>query len=96
MNGYDLENQSWPRPIRLPPVQHRSYRDWNQRSVINENALQRSFGRSNNPATDSSQRTSVSRALQFDAATDVQWIFGTHWIYRADTPLACFKDRSRH
>jgi hypothetical protein len=86
----------WSGPVKSPPVHHRSNRDWNQRSVIDENALQHSLGRSNNLATDLPQRTKVSRALQFDAATDVQWIFGTHWINRADTPLACLKDRSRH
>jgi hypothetical protein len=86
----------WPRPVKLPPVHDRSYRDWNQRTVIDGNALQHSLCRSTNPATDLSQRTKISGALQLDAATDVQWIFCTHWINRADTPLACLKDRSRH
>jgi hypothetical protein len=84
----------WPRPVKLPPVHDRSYRDWNQRTVIDEIALQHSLCRSNNLATDSSQRTKISGALQFDAATDAQPVFGTHWINRADTPLACLKDHS--
>ena len=71
-------------------------RDWPKYSndgLITLGLAWRGMG-GNNPATDSSQRTKISGALQFDAATDVQRVLGTHRINRADTPLACLKDRS--
>ena len=42
----------WSRLIKSSPVHDRSYRDWNQRTVIVECALQRSLGRNNNLAVD--------------------------------------------
>jgi hypothetical protein len=42
----------WSRPIKLPPVNDRSYWGWNERTVILEYALQRSLGRNNNLAVD--------------------------------------------
>jgi hypothetical protein len=48
MNDYDLENQSlWLRLIKPSSAHDRSYRDWNQRTLIVEHALQRSLGRNN-------------------------------------------------
>jgi hypothetical protein len=42
----------WSRLIKLSPVHDRSYRDWNQRTVIVEYALQRFLGPSNNLTVD--------------------------------------------
>jgi hypothetical protein len=42
----------WSRPIKLPPVNDRSYWGWNERAVILEHASQRSLGRNNNLAVD--------------------------------------------
>jgi hypothetical protein len=42
----------WSRLIKLSPVHDRSYRDWNQRTVIVEYALQRSLGANNNLTVD--------------------------------------------
>ena len=42
----------WPRLIKSSPVHDRSYRDWDQRTVIVECALQRSLRRNNNLAVD--------------------------------------------
>jgi hypothetical protein len=57
----------WSRLIKLSPVHDRSYRDWNQRTVIVEYALQRFLGPSNDLTVDLS-----------NAAVDAQWIYGTH------------------
>jgi hypothetical protein len=40
------------RLVKSSPVHDRSYRDWNQRTVIVECALRRSLGRNNNLAVD--------------------------------------------
>jgi hypothetical protein len=53
MNDYDFKNQSRGRLIKLSPVQDRAYRDWNQRIVIAEYALQRSLDPNNNLVVDS-------------------------------------------
>ena len=42
----------WSRLIKLSLVHDRSYRDWNQRTIIVEYALQRSLGPYNNLAVD--------------------------------------------
>ena len=68
----------WSRLIKLPPVRERSYRDWNQRTVIVEYVLQRSLGRNNNLAVDLSERLDAFSPLLFDAAMDAQWIHGAH------------------
>ena len=79
MNDYDLENQSlWSRLIKLSPVDDRSYRDWNQRTVIVENALPRSLGANNNLTVNLSQRISAFSPLPFNAAVDAQWVYGAH------------------
>ena len=68
----------WSRLIKLPPVRERSYRDWNQRTVIVEYVLQRSLGRNKNSAVDLSERLDALGPLLFDAAMDAQWIYGAH------------------
>jgi hypothetical protein len=68
----------WSRLIKLSPVHDRSYRDWNQRTVIVEYALQRSLGPNNNLAVDLSLRINAFSPLPFNAAVDAQRIYGTH------------------
>ena len=66
------------RLIKLPPIHDRSYRDWNQRTVIVEYALPRSLGPNNTLAVDLSQRINPFSPLLLNAAVDAQWINGTH------------------
>jgi hypothetical protein len=67
----------WSRLIKLLPVHDRSYRDCNQRLIV-EYALQRSLGPNNNLAVDLSLRINAFSPLPFKAALDVQWIYGAH------------------
>jgi len=66
------------RLIKLSPVHDRSYRGRNQRTVIVEYALQRSFGPNNNLAANLAQRINAFSPSPFNAAEDAQWIYGTH------------------
>jgi hypothetical protein len=68
----------WLRLINTSPVHDPSYRDWNQRTLIVEYALQSSLGRNNNLAVDLSYRFNAFSPLPFNAAMDAQRIFGTH------------------
>jgi hypothetical protein len=68
----------WSRLIKLSPVHDRSYRNWNQRTVIVEYALERSLGPNNNLAVDLSQQINTISPLPLNAAMDAQWIYGTH------------------
>jgi len=53
MNDYDLENRSsQPAPIKSSSVHDGADRDWNQQTVIVEDALQCSLDRNNNLAVD--------------------------------------------
>jgi hypothetical protein len=68
----------WLRLIGTSPVHDPSYRDWNQRTLIVEYALQRSLGRNSNFVAEFSCRLNAFSRLPFNAAMDAQRIFGTH------------------
>ena len=77
----------WSRRIKLSPVHDRSYRDWSQRSVIVEYAVQRSLCPNNNLAVDLCWRINAFSPLPFNSAVDAQRIYGTHRVNLAGTLL---------
>jgi hypothetical protein len=86
----------WYRPSKSSPVHDRSYRDWNQRTVIVESAFQRSLGRSNNLAVEFFKRLNAFSPLPFNAAMDAQGIYGTHYVNLADALQRYFVARLLH